>query len=335
MLSEQYMKTVLVMICLVSISFQLFAECRDSIESKVCMEDISGNCKETTPPTNIISRLKAVHDKLDPNVQKIFCSLDMIRVLDTKKFYAEIDAPNLTVHHSETLEAIPKPPYNLRLSLEAFQLLSFQESLTKAEIYSDLLKDRNFKVDLSLQIQASGSINQDPDSFLLYVILHEMGHFFDSNNAGTDPRWFAPIDPSKPLPPEAYLPNPWNEVSSSSPEWLKIIKMIKKLRDDIKIPNFDILSAKFAINEIYRSIPSVPSLSIYSIAGNGLFDREDFAETFAYYYLHKKFPDLRIENLIDGQTVYSLTDQLYSKIMKSKIEILERKIKTAKWSMPK
>jgi hypothetical protein len=253
--------------------------------------------------------------------------------LETEDFFAEVYAPNLNLRDNN-FKTITKPPYTIRLALNAFKTLDFEDSLTAAE-WHDLTKRwlKDFE-HFPFAIQADGAIKQDPQAFLYYVIIHELGHFFDSLNLVTSPFWFGPVDPQNPLPPEAYRAAEWNEISAQSNSWANTIKKIDILRQKTEETGA-IKELLPLVSEIYNLMPTIPSLSVYSVAGNSFIYREDFAETFAFYFLHKRYADLRLENSIDGTSLYSLTDKLKSNEMKRKIEILENKISTGVWTLPR
>ena len=321
--------------------------CREDIRERVCFEEAKGKCADhqSGKIKDQTILLQNVYDKLDENLKTLLCSLDRIYILEdtvediledtleTEDFFAEVYAPNLNLRDNN-FKTITKPPYTIRLALNAFKTLDFEDSLTAAE-WHDLTKRwlKDFE-HFPFAIQADGAIKQDPQAFLYYVIIHELGHFFDSLNLVTSPFWFGPVDPQNPLPPEAYRAAEWNEISAQSNSWANTIKKIDILRQKTEETGA-IKELLPLVSEIYNLMPTIPSLSVYSVAGNSFIYREDFAETFAFYFLHKRYADLRLENSIDGTSLYSLTDKLKSNEMKRKIEILENKISTGVWTLPR
>lgn len=266
-------------------SFTDAEDCRPLIKESVCVVEPGGGERECLPESaDYVALFERIHDRLPAVLQKVFCSVERI--------YIEKELKS-TAYASPFSAAI-----GMRKSL-LDEKLTFAHWATWKEQLSFGGKLNSYKTDETLPTFVSTGTHED---FVMNVVIHEFGHLLDYANdlnvsAGS-----------------AFKAGTWGALS-----WKALSLPLPQFDypDRSKICFYDCdgsVLAKGAVKKIYEDLYSQSNFLNTYTSRNA---REDFADTFAFYYTFL-LSDISYELDTRAGTKYDFRAELASARMKAK-----------------
>lgn len=283
-------------------------DCRARISTILCQLpalNYGGECKAAS--TQAIQNLENLYDTLQPQLQKVFCTLDKLLLIEQMESLALAGVSGTAPDGSAAGAYIAIRKDIVENDLAASAVLGWKEQKSfgiKMPSYQTTSEGPQVEVTANTSLLA-----------LRYVMTHEFAHVLDFANTANN---FVCA------PGETCGSDPWNKLEDS--KWLSKEGSWSSLswknrgtpRDDQKFPLWSKLCfygckeslAVSDIEEFYREISGTNFITTYAAVSPW----EDFAESSVFYFLHTNQFDLHYR--ISTKEMVSTLDWKWSNLKK-------------------
>ncbi len=267
-------------------------DCREKIQETVCVVGGStGGDRPCAPESSdYVPLFQRIHDRLPEVLQKMFCKVERI--------YVEKNIPS-TAYASPWSSAIGMRKSLLDEKLTFAHWATWKEQLTFGG------KLDSYLVDEALPTFVSNGTHED---FVMNVVIHEFVHLFDFANDLNETEGFK------------FKAGSWGEIGWKS--------------NGLPLPSFDFADrksicfydcgtspvAKTKVTAIYNDVYTKTNfLNTYTSRN----PREDFADTFAFYYTYELSPDLSYVLETRQGASYDFKQELNSTRLAKKLDYIK------------